>query len=324
MVFTQGGIHEHEERREGQAVGGIKHAVDKPLALFVAASEVDFDRITPDRNLAAHPNRDIQLRAVIIRGRLPVIDPVGNLLNRGPHGPLRPVKHLLQTGLNRLLPVFVEKSRNPLLAYPQRGNLGIVVDPNPLRPAHIVQYQLHHIFPLPISLHHLDPRYAHALSVNVISIRKISARIRSAGVHLMSPAHRKEHKLSLVKDRAVKSPVGQMAAVTLVGVVHQDDVAGIQVSFELVQNVLNGKLAAQVLNGQADRNGHRARLGIPDPNGDVMELSDQIILGRAVDHVPHLFADALQGMPHGRKGHGIYPARTHSRLPPGPRARSSP
>src|SRR3989304_6709796 len=95
-----------------------------------------------------------------------------------------------------------------------------------------------------------------------------------------------------------------MAAMAMVGVVDQDDVARPQVAFELVQNVFDRKLAPHVLNRKADRNRDGASGCVPNPDGEIVELSDQVVLAGAVEDVPHFPADVLERMPDGRKREG--------------------
>jgi hypothetical protein len=109
----------------------------------------------------------------------------------------------------------------------------------------------------------------------------------------MGPAKGEKEELSLVKNGAIESPIRQMAGVTVVGIVDQDNVTRIQIPFELVQDVLHGEFSPEILYGQANRDGHGSPRAIPDAHGDVVELSDQIILGSSIDHVAHFPADTL-------------------------------
>jgi hypothetical protein len=97
-------------------------------------------------------------------------------------------------------------------------------------------------------------------------------RIGAAGVHLVAARQSEKQKLVFVKDRPEKAPVGQVIAVTVVGIVVEDHVAGIKILAELVENIAHGKFLSQKLRGGAGGDRQGARLSIPDAGGDIMKL----------------------------------------------------
>ena len=119
---------------------------------------VDLERVAFDGDLAAHPDGHVQFGAVVVGGRLPIVDAVGDLFDGRAHGPLRPRHHLLDAGEDGLFAVFIQQGRDALLVDADGRDLGVVVDPGTFGPAHVIQDQLHDIFPLFIPLHHFDSR----------------------------------------------------------------------------------------------------------------------------------------------------------------------
>ena len=66
-----------------------------------------------------------------------------------------------------------------------------------------------------------------------------------------------EQELAFVEYRPEEAPVGEVAVVAaMIGIICQYDVARLQIVFELGDDVPDGEIAAQELDGQANRHGY--------------------------------------------------------------------
>src|SRR3990167_6892182 len=106
----------------------------------------------------------------------------------------------------------------------------------------------------------------------------------------MRSAESKKQQLAAIEDGPVETPIGQVTAIAMVGIVDQDFISRVQVSFEFVQHVFDGKFSPEILDRKADGYGHGASCAVPDSHGDIMELGNQVVLRSPVDHVAHLSA----------------------------------
>ncbi len=103
-----------------------------------------------------------------------------------------------------------------------------------------------------------------------------------------------------------------MAAITVVRVIDENHIAGIQIAFEFVEDIFDRKLAAEILDGKPDGNGNGSSGAVPHADRDVMKLRDEIVLRGTDDDVAHLLADALKRVPHGGKSHRVDASGCHA------------
>ena len=174
------------------------------------------------------------------------------------------------------------------------------VDAHAVGEAHIVEDQIDEVGALAPAVQHLDRRNDEPLGMDVVAVGEVAARERAAGIHLMAAAQSEEQQLAVIKDRADIAPIGKVAIVAaVIGIVGQEDVAGVDVAGEIANQILDGERGAEELHRQAGRNGDGSAIGAPDADGQILQLADQVVLRRAFDDVAHLLADGLHRMPDG-------------------------
>ena len=136
--------------------------------------------------------------------------------------------------------------------------------------------------------------------MNVEAVREITTRKRAAGIHLMAASQGHKHQFVFIEYRANKTPVGQVIATTVVGVVCNYNVPWMQVVAKFIENVFDTKMLRE--KHRRGPFGHRncTSLGIPDAGRHVVQYCQQIVLRGSIDNVAHLSGDALKCIPGGR------------------------
>ena len=118
----------------------------------------------------------------------------------------------------------------------------VIVDLDAFGKPHVVPDQFEYVGSLDTSVVDLDRRNYQTLSVDVVPIREVAPGEGTAGVQLMAPREEYKDKFVLVEDRANEPPVREVIAVALERVVRDDDVTGVKVIAELLEDRLDGKV----------------------------------------------------------------------------------
>ena len=260
----------------------------------VGAGEVEGDLVAVD--VHSHGNADgVTTRPGGIGEVFPGVDAVGDGADRFTDLHLRVGEDLRHGGVEGLDTVFVHEFADAPLGDATGGHLRLQIPAHAGRDAHVAQDHLIERFvehtPV-VQLHHREdqPFLKNFGGVGHLAEGHFAAQVDPMGAH-----GAERGQLALVEDRADRHHVVEVGAAAVVGIVGDDQIAGVQaVHAEFAQRRLHRQIERAEEHGQPGSLADQLGITGKDAGAKVEHFVDNRAHRRALDHLLHLVGDGDQ------------------------------
>ena len=290
----------HEHTGPGHRERGVHDAGH----LGIRAFEVGDDLIAVDGELQAHQHRVETSRVIELEIVLVHVLAIGQLADAIAHPPLGAVEVHRDAGEHGVPAVLRNEAFDALLRHPTRPERCVEIAEPLLGQPHVAQQQAHHPFIAPSPFVELDRGDADPFLVDAGRKAGIAARGHPAHVRPVGAHRGEDEQLSAREDREEHRDVVQVGAAT-VGVVEHDDVAFVDVSFEVLHRATHRPRHRHHMPRMVVGLRHHLRQWVEQRAREVVQLVDHRGERGADDRRPHLLDDGAQTLAHDLEGNRI-------------------
>ena len=260
--------------------------------------------VAVDDELQAHQHRVQAARVIELEVVLVHVLAVGQLADTLAHPSFGAVEIHRDAGEHGVPAVLRNQPLDALLRHPAGPERRFEVAEPFLGQPHVAQQQAHHPFVAPSALVELDRGDADPLLVDAGREPGVAARGHSSHVGPVGANRGEDEQLPAGEDREEHGDVVQVGAAAI-GVVEHDDVAVVDVAFEVLHGAAHRPRHGHYVPGMVVGLRHHLRRRVEQRAREVVEFVDHRGERGADDRRPHLLDDGAQPLAHDLEGDGV-------------------
>ena len=295
LVARDVGLEERGERGVDAGAGVRPGAVLEAADLRARPAEIHGGAVALDGE--ARPHRQVaRLEAVVVGVVGALVDPVREGGQRGPHPPLGVVEDAVEERERPLHGDLLGELRHALRPDAGRADHRAQVAVLKLRGARVREQQTPQVAAGLAARDELEGGQSHPLLPGVVGERVVGAGRPAADVGLVGAVAAERDAPAVDEHRARDDPVGQVVAAGLPGVVQHEDVAGLDVVFEVAQHRAHREAAPAGVDRDPVRLRDQPAVRPAHEAGEVVGLAEDGAARGAHHHLAHLPGDVVQAV----------------------------